>query len=87
MERDVVKSCGEQIVSSEARTVRTYYNTNRRHSSLGYVPPLTYIERVRTGLAQGSSPGIKARYQERLRQWLAQLAVARKRGWAIEKFY
>jgi transposase InsO family protein len=24
-----------------------YYNTERRHSSLGYVPPLTYIERVR----------------------------------------
>jgi hypothetical protein len=57
---------------------RTYYNTNRRHSSLGYVPPLTYIEWVRTGLAQGSSPGIGARYQERLRQWLVQLAVARK---------
>jgi putative transposase len=26
-----------------------YYNTNRRHSSIGYVPPLTYIEGVRTG--------------------------------------
>ena len=24
-----------------------YYNTNRRHSSIGYVAPLTYIERVR----------------------------------------
>lgn len=27
-----------------------YYNTVRRHSSLGYVAPRTYIERVRTGL-------------------------------------
>jgi transposase InsO family protein len=26
-----------------------YYNTNRRHSSIGYVAPLTYIERVRSG--------------------------------------
>lgn len=26
-----------------------YYNTERRHSSLGYLPPLTYIERVRSG--------------------------------------
>jgi len=25
-----------------------YYNTERRHSSIGYVPPLTYIERVRS---------------------------------------
>ena len=24
-----------------------YYNTERRHSSIGYVPPLTYIKRVR----------------------------------------
>jgi transposase InsO family protein len=27
-----------------------YYNTARRHSSLGYVAPRTYIEQVRTGL-------------------------------------
>jgi transposase InsO family protein len=27
-----------------------YYNTVRRHSSLGYVAPRTYIEQVRTGL-------------------------------------
>ena len=27
-----------------------YYNTRRRHSSIGYRPPLTYIERVRSGL-------------------------------------
>jgi len=26
-----------------------YYNTERRHSSIGYVPPVTYIERVRSG--------------------------------------
>jgi transposase InsO family protein len=29
-----------------------YYNTNRRHSSIGYVAPLTYIERVRSGLRE-----------------------------------
>jgi len=28
-----------------------YYNTERRHSSIGYVSPLTYIERVRSGFA------------------------------------
>jgi transposase InsO family protein len=32
-----------------------YYNTDRRHSSIGYVPPLTYIERMRGGSAKGSS--------------------------------
>ncbi|MBL7063296.1 MAG: transposase [Anaerolineae bacterium] len=26
-----------------------YYNTERRHSSIGYVSPATYIERVRAG--------------------------------------
>jgi len=25
-----------------------YYNTERRHSSIGYVPPVTYIERIRS---------------------------------------
>lgn len=25
-----------------------YYNTERRHSSIGYVPPLTYLERARS---------------------------------------
>lgn len=35
-----------------------YYNTERRHSSIGYVSPLTYIERVRAGSATGSSRGI-----------------------------
>jgi transposase InsO family protein len=34
-----------------------YYNIERRHSSIGYVPPLTYIERVHAGSAKGSSPG------------------------------
>jgi transposase InsO family protein len=41
-----------------------YYNTDRRHSSIGYVPPLTYIAQVRAGSAKGSSPGIRARYHE-----------------------
>jgi putative transposase len=41
-----------------------YYNTKRRHSSLGYVSPLTYIEQVRAGVAQASAPGPKARYSE-----------------------
>jgi transposase InsO family protein len=27
-----------------------YYNTERRHSSIGYVPPLTCIERTRSDL-------------------------------------
>lgn len=40
-----------------------YYNTERRHSSLGYVAPLTYIVRVRAGAVPGSSPGIRSRYQ------------------------
>jgi putative transposase len=40
-----------------------YYNTNRRHSSLGYVPPLTYIDQVRTGSVPGSVPGPWARYR------------------------
>ena len=26
-----------------------YYNAQRRHSSIGYLPPLTYIERIRSG--------------------------------------
>jgi putative transposase len=29
-----------------------YYNIERRHSSIGYVPPLAYIGRVRSGLAE-----------------------------------
>ena len=41
-----------------------YYNTTRRHSSLGYVPPLTYIERVRAGSAQGSSREVGAGSQK-----------------------
>ena len=31
-----------------------YHNTVRRHSSIGYVSPLTYIERVRAGSVEGS---------------------------------
>ena len=33
-----------------------YYNTDRRHSSISYVAPLTYIERVRAGAAEDSQP-------------------------------
>ena len=29
-----------------------YYNTQRRHSSIGYLPPLTYIERIRPSQAR-----------------------------------
>lgn len=32
-----------------------YYNADRRHSAIGYVPPLTYIEQVRTGSIEGAS--------------------------------
>ena len=32
-----------------------YYNTERRHSSLGYLPPLTYIERARSASAGQAS--------------------------------
>ena len=41
-----------------------YYNTDRRHSSLGYVPPLTYIEQVRAGVAPRTAPGPAARYRQ-----------------------
>ena len=30
----------------------TYYNTERRHSSIGYLPPATYVERVRSALGE-----------------------------------
>ena len=33
-----------------------YYNADRRHSSVGYVSPLTYIQRVRAGSIGGSRP-------------------------------
>ena len=33
-----------------------YYNEERRHSSIGYLPPLTFIERVRSG-REGVSTG------------------------------
>ena len=29
-----------------------YYNTERRHSSIGYVPPLTYVERLHSDLTR-----------------------------------
>jgi hypothetical protein len=35
-----------------------YDNTDRRHSSIGYVPLLTYIEWVRASSAKGSSSGV-----------------------------
>jgi len=56
------QSLAELAAVVDSRMV--YYNTDRRHSSLGYVAPLTYIARVRAGSAQGSSPGIQARYHE-----------------------
>ena len=30
----------------------TYYNTERRHSSIGYLPPATYVERIRSALGE-----------------------------------
>jgi hypothetical protein len=33
-----------------------YHNTARRHSSIGYVPPLTHIQGVRAGSAEESQP-------------------------------
>jgi transposase InsO family protein len=29
-----------------------YYNAQRRHSSIGYLPPLTYIERIRSRIKE-----------------------------------
>ena len=40
------RSLGELITIVDERM--RYYNTERRHSSIGYVPPLTYIERARS---------------------------------------
>lgn len=41
---------------AELRTVvaerMRYYNAERRHSSIGYLPPLAYIERVLSGFAE-----------------------------------
>jgi putative transposase len=48
-----------QNIAELARLVDSrmvYYNTDRRHSSIGYVPPLRYIERVRPGSIERSSP-------------------------------
>ena len=42
------QSVGELITVVDERM--RYYNTRRRHSSIGYVPPLTYIERMRPDL-------------------------------------
>ena len=39
------QTIGELISVVDGRICN--YNTERRHYSLGYVPPLTYIERVR----------------------------------------
>ena len=33
-----------------------YYNTERRHSSIGYVPPLTHIERTRSDFSINTRP-------------------------------
>jgi putative transposase len=40
------QSLGELITVVDERM--RYYNTERRHSSVGYVPPLTYIKRARS---------------------------------------
>ena len=40
------QSLGELITVVDERM--RYYNTERRHSSIGYVPPLTYIKRARS---------------------------------------
>ena len=40
------QSLGELITVVEERM--RYYNTERRHSSIGYVPPLMYIKRARS---------------------------------------
>ncbi len=40
------QSLGELITVVDERML--YYNTERRHSSIGYVPPLMYIEHVRS---------------------------------------
>ena len=50
------QSIAELATVVDSRMV--YYNTDRRHSSIGYVPPLTYIERVRAGSTKGCSPGV-----------------------------
>jgi transposase InsO family protein len=50
------QSIAELAAVVDSRMV--YYNSDRRHSSIGYVPPLTYIERVRAGSATGPPPGI-----------------------------
>jgi len=46
------QSIAELVTVVDRRMV--YYNTDRRHSSIGYVPPLTYIERVRANSVEGS---------------------------------
>ena len=46
------QSIAELTTVVDSRMV--YHNTDRRHSSIGYVSPLTYIERVRTGSVEGS---------------------------------
>lgn len=48
------QNIAELVTVVDSRMV--YYDTDRRHSSIGYVPPLTYIERVRDSSAKGSPP-------------------------------
>ena len=38
-----------------------YYNTERRHSSIGYLSPLTYIARLRSGSSEESLPQTRER--------------------------
>lgn len=48
------QSIAELAAVVDSRMV--YYNTDRRHSSIGYVPPLTYIEEARSGSPKRWSP-------------------------------
>jgi transposase InsO family protein len=50
------QSIAELVTVVDSRMV--YHNSDRRHSSISYVPPLKYIGRVRTGSVKGSSPGL-----------------------------
>ena len=51
-------------------------DADRRHSTIGYVPPLTYIERVRAGSTKGSSPRVQARRHEWFNHWPVQVDLS-----------
>jgi transposase InsO family protein len=56
------QSLAELVTVIDRRMV--YYNTDQRHSSIGYVPPLTYIERVGASSVKGSLPRVRVGCQE-----------------------